>query len=222
MLRVRPIVFTPNFGAYSELFAALGLELVEDAAGWRVFAADSGRVAVCAADKPSVSFSFEVGSVEEFARRTVEAGTDAVVVDTADGRAAKVTTPGGRSFLAYEAPLRQAPPPREGLAVLPIWYTTDASAASRVFRDIGAKERLSSAARSRIDFTAKNGGLITVQEADRDGAEMAFECAGDVATLQERVSLSSALVEESYGRSLRLPSPDGGEIRVNYVRHGSP
>ena len=46
MLRVRPIVFTPNFDAFSDLFTALGLRQVEDAPGWRVFTADSGHVAL--------------------------------------------------------------------------------------------------------------------------------------------------------------------------------
>ena len=218
MLRVRPIVFTPNFNAVSDLFTALGLALLEDAPGWRVFAADSGRLAVHAGDQPSVSFSFEVGSVDEFARRTVEAGTDAVVVDTADGRAARVTAADGRSFLAYEAPLSNEGPPTEGLSVLPIWYALNVAAAETVFTDIGARKRLGSDAGSWVDFTAKNGGLIAVHEADKPRTELAFEFSGDVEPLQERLrlaSIHSALIDEDYGRSLRLPNPDGGEIRVN-------
>ena len=226
MLRVRPIVFTPNFNAFSGLFERLGLELVEDAPGWRVFAADSGRVALHVADIPSVGFSFEVGSVEEFARRTVEAGTAAVVVDTSDGRAAQITAPDGRIFLAYEAPLKQAAPPREGLAVMPIWYAADVAAASKIFTDIGARKRLSSDAGT--DFTAKNGGLIAVRTAATDGAELAFEFSGDVAVLRQRVP-TATLVEEGCRRSLRLPNPDGGEIRVSqgqedlqgYTQHAS-
>lgn len=217
MLRVRPIVLTPNFDAFSELFERLGLERTGDAPGWRVFTADSGRVAVHVADEPSVSFSFEVGSVEDFARRTVEAGTAAVVVDTADGRAAQVTTGDGRTFLAYEAPLKQAAPPREGLAVMPIWYASNPSAAAKVFADIGARKRRSSDAGT--DFTAKNGGLVAVREAETSSAEtgtaeLAFEFLGEVTVLQRRIS-GATLVEEGHRRSLRLPNPDGGEIRVN-------
>lgn len=232
MLRVRPIVFTPNFDAFAELFTALGLVLVENAPGWRVFAADGGRIAVHVADESSVSFDFEVGSVEEFARRTVEAGTDAVVVDTADGPAAQVTAPDGRTFLAYEAPLVDFTPPTQGLTVMPIWYTTDAVAAEKVFRDIGAKKRLSSNAGAWTDFAAKNGGLLAVHAADKNGQELSFEYRGDVETLQQQLKESgipATLIDENYGRSLRLPHPEDGEIWVNewqqdlygYTRHAS-
>ncbi|GAB3553845.1 hypothetical protein GCM10027404_27150 [Arthrobacter tumbae] len=218
MLRVRPIVFTPNVDAFSDLFTTLGLALIEDAPGWRVFAADSGRVALHVADEPTFEFSFEVGSISEFARRTAEAGTAAVVIDTADGPAAQVTAADGRTFLAYEAALRDTAPAEKGLAVLPIWYTPDLTAASKVFTDIGARKRLSSDAGSWVDFTAKNGGLIAVHGADKVSTELAFEFSGDVKTLQERLQQSfvpSTLADENHGRSLRLPNPDGGELRVN-------
>lgn len=216
MLRVRPIVFTPNFKAFSELFTALGLDLVEDAPGWQVFAADSGRVAVHVADAPSIGFSFEVGSVEEFARRTVESGTDAVVIDTADGRAARITAPDGRTFLAYEASLERAAPPAEGLAVMPTWYTINVADGEKLFRAIGARKRSSAGDGSWVDLTAKNGGLVAVRRADMNGSELAFEFAGEIATLQERVA--GLLTDENQVRSLRLPNPDGGEIRVTERR----
>lgn len=220
MLRVRPILFTPRFDEFSELLGALGLELVDDAPGRRIFAADSGRVAVQAADDPSTAFSFEVGAVDEFTRRTVESGTDAVVVHTADGRASRVTAPDGRTFLAYEAPLADAAPPTEGLTVMPIWYTTNVAADELMFKAIGAKKRPGSTAGSQIDFTAKNGGLLAVREADTSGAhtsgaELAFEFTGDVNTLQQRAALPAARIDENHGRCLRLSHPDGGEIRVN-------
>ncbi|GAA2174832.1 hypothetical protein GCM10009784_14780 [Arthrobacter parietis] len=214
MLRVRPIVFTPNFDAFSELFAALGLRQVEDAPGWRVFAADSGHVALHVAHQLSVSFSFEVGAVSEFARRNAEAGTAAVVIDTADGPAAQVTAEDGRTFLAYEAALRGTAPAEEGLAVMPIWLATNVAAAAKVFSDIGARKRFSSEAGSRVDLTAKNGGLIAVHGADKGSTELAFEFSGDVEILQPRIPTATILIDENYGRSLRLPNPDGGEIRV--------
>lgn len=217
MLRVRPIVFTPNFDAYSKLFTALGLTLAEDADGWRVFAADSGRVAVHIADTPSFGFNFEVGSVSEFARRTAQDGTAAVVVDTNDGPAAQVTAPVGRTFLAWET-LTDEEPFSSGLAVAPIWYTPDTAAAEKVFTDIGAKKRLSSNAGAWTDFTTKNGGLLAVHRADDDGAELAFEYAGNVEVLQQRLlgqGTKSKLIDENYGRSLRMPNPDGGETYIN-------
>ncbi|MFP5316192.1 MAG: VOC family protein [Actinomycetes bacterium] len=215
MLRVRPIVFTPNLDAFTDTFTALGLRQVEDAPGWRVFAGDSGHVALHAADQPSLSFSFEVGSVTEFARRTAEAGTAAVVVDTADGPAAQVTTPDGRTFLAYEAPLADAAPVKEGLAVMPIWYTTDPAAGAKVFSDIGARQRISSRTGSWIDFAAKNGGLVAVHEAETDGTQLAFEFTGDITALQQRTPAATILIDENYGRSLRVPNPDGGRIWIN-------
>ncbi|GAB3536561.1 hypothetical protein GCM10027403_17650 [Arthrobacter tecti] len=217
MLRVRPIIFTPNHDGFGKLFTALGLELVEDADGWQVFEAGSGRVALHIADQPSIQLNFEVGSVSEFARRTAQAGTDAVVVYTNDGPAAQVTAPNGRVFLAYET-LTGEQPAATGLTVMPIWYTPDTAAAEKVFTDIGAKKRRSSDAGAWLDFTAKNGGLLAVHAADDDGAELAFEFAGNVEVIQQRLrsgGVPATLIDESYGRSLRLPNPDGGEIWVN-------
>lgn len=213
MLRVRPIVFTPNVDAFSQVFSALGLTLTEDAPGWKVFAADSGAVALHAADEPSFTFGFEVGSADEFARRTVEAGTDAVVVDTPDGRAAQVTSADGRTFLAYQTPLKHAAPPSDGLAVMPIWHSPGVDAAGKVFRDIGAREGTSSLAGTR--FAAKNGGLVLVRKG-QESEELAFAFSGDPAVLERRVREASlpSSVEDVASPTLRIPSPDGGEVNV--------
>ncbi|WP_051479231.1 hypothetical protein [Arthrobacter sp. H5] len=219
MLRVRPIVFTPNIDEFAALFAALGLDLANDDDGWLVFDAGSGRVALHVAEAPSVELGLEVGDVHEFVRRTVEAGTAAEALDTNDGRTAHVQGSGGMVFTAH---LGQRGISNAGadpaLAVMPLWYVTDAAAGVKVFTDMGARKRLSSDSGNWTDFTAKNGGLLAVHAAGETGIELAFEYNGNVEAVQQRLrqaGIWAVLIDENCGRSLRLPNPDGKDIWVN-------
>lgn len=224
MLRVRPIVYTSKMDEFAALFTALGLDLANDDDGWQVFNAGSGRVALHSiATKDfgdnTVFLGFEVGDVEEFTRRTVSAGTRADIIDADHGRAAQITAPDGLVFVADAGP-RTVPSPGAdpALAVAPTWYCADTSSAVKVLKDIGARPRISSNAGVWTDFTAKNGGLVAVHGGEATSVELSFEYDGDVTVLEQRLARSgfaSTLIDENYGRSLRLPNPHGGEIWIN-------
>lgn len=225
MLRVRPILFTSKAAEFTAMFAALGLELSTDEDGWQVFDAGSGRIALHSAEAGirganRLELGFEVGDLEEFARRTQADGTPAEVVNDPDhGRSVRITAPGGLSLFAERYEREQhAPDADPALSVLAIWYSASTGPPERMLADIGARRRISSDAGVWSDFTAKNGGLIAVHSADRQAFELAFEYDGDVEVLERRLRKAGqacTLIDESYGRSLRLPNPHGGEIWIN-------
>ena len=127
MLRVRPIVNTPDLPGASRFLQALGLRPAADPApsgSYAVFDAGSGRVALHACEPGSpedgtTSLAFDVSDVREFARRTAEGGARLTVELSREGHglAARVTAPDGMSFLADAGPRETGAPPSP-LAVL--------------------------------------------------------------------------------------------------------
>ncbi|MHA7283087.1 VOC family protein [Arthrobacter sp. TMS2-4] len=227
MLRVRPVVSTPDLPGAARFLQALGLTPAQDPApngSDAVFDAGSGRVSLHAclpgsAEAGTVDLAFDVSDVREFARRTAEAGARVTVELSGEGHglAARVTAPDGLSLLADAGPRETGAPPSP-LAVLALWYTPDVGPAATVLGDIGAKPRSSSDAGTRHDFRAKNGGLVTARTGARTAAELAFEYDGDVRDLVRNLTVHGfepMVVDEIHGRSLRVPAPWGAEIRVN-------
>lgn len=224
MLRVRPLVHTTDLARGARFLTALGLTSARDPEpedSYAVFDAGSGRVALhaCTAgseEDGTTALAFDVGDVRDFARRTAEAGTAVELTEEGHGLAARITAPDGLSFLAGAGP-RDTGAPASPLAVLALWYTPDAGAAARVLADVGAKPRISSDAGTRHDVRAKNGGLIGVHTGPAVGCGLAFEYEGDVRDLLPRISgagFDPTVVDESYGRSLRVAAPWGAEVRV--------
>ncbi|MBG6224955.1 hypothetical protein IWX63_001520 [Arthrobacter sp. CAN_A2] len=225
MLRVRPLVHTPDPTAAAGFLRALGLSPALEPApngSFAVFDAGSGRVALhrCVPGSPAdgtVALGFEVGEVREFARRTAEAGT--AVVLTGEGRdlTARVTGPDGMSFPAGAGP-RETRAPSSPLSVLAVWSTPDVGPAVTVLEDIGAKPRVSSDAGTRHDFRAKNGGLVAASTGPRTAVDLAFEYDGGVPELLAGLTAGGfgpVVVEEAGGRSLQVRAPWGTTVRVD-------
>ncbi|WP_394251240.1 VOC family protein [Arthrobacter pityocampae] len=234
MLRVRPVVSTPDLPGAARFLQALGLTPVQDppptgseagldAEDEAVFDAGSGRVALhsCAtgsAEDGRVSLAFDVSDVREFARRTAEAGTRSTVEPAEDGHGptAHVTAPDGLSFPADVGPRETGAPPSP-LTVLALWSTPDVVPAVTVLNDIGAKPRTAEAGAPH-SFRAKNGGLVAVRAGARPAIGLAFEYDGDVRDLLPGVTgggFGAVVVDGEHGRSLRIPAPWGAEVRVD-------
>lgn len=235
MLRVRPVVSTPDLPGAARFLQALGLAPVQDPAPAgsapgmdavldAVFDAGSGRVALrsCApgsAEDGTVSLAFDVSDVREFAHRTAEAGTRLTVEPAEDGRGptAHVTAPDGLSFPADVGPRETGAPPSP-LTVLALWSTPDVGPAVTVLNDIGAKPRSAAEAGAPHGFRAKNGGLVAVRAGARPAIGLAFEYDGDVRDLLPAVAgggFGAVVVDGEHGRSLRVPAPWGAEVRVH-------
>src|SRR5688500_8351761 len=117
MLRVRPIHFTTRLDEWERLLTGLGMVKTVDEPTWREFDAGSGRLALHFADQSSAedgttSLGVEVGDLNEFARRTTEAGpaestpaggTTAELIEANHGPSCLITAADGFSFLADPA-----------------------------------------------------------------------------------------------------------------------
>ena len=239
MLRVRPIHFTSRLDAWERLLTGLGMVKTVDEPTWREFDAGSGRLALHfveqgSAEDGTTSLGVEVGDLEEFARRTGEAGaaagttaagTTAELIDADHGPSCRITAPHGFSFLADPATRAtdgswggsaEADP---GIAVVAVWFSEDAVAAARTLRDIGAKPRpLPGSGSGDLNtaeseaFTAKNGGILMVGAGSGTGsAGLGFEYAGDLTALRERLSEAgheAAVIEEAAIPTLHVANPD--------------
>lgn len=225
MLRVRPIHFTSRMAEYRKLLTGLGLTVATDNNGYTEFDAGSGRIAIHSADPGSAedgttSLGFEIRDLDEFIRRTKEAGTTAEVYEAGHGTAARIAAGDGLVFLCDPAPEDTTPDGTvdPDLSVLPLWMTPDVDGARKVLGGIGARPRIIADAGTWADYSAKNGGLIAAHYDEKVHVLMAFEYNGALETLQNRLAeagINAAIIDENYGRSLRLPNPDGGEIWVN-------
>ncbi|WP_104167056.1 VOC family protein [Arthrobacter sp. SX1312] len=224
MLRVRPLVHTPDLPGAASFLRTLGLAPAQHpvpTASCAVFDAGSGRVALHACTPGSeedgtVTLAFDVSDVREFARRTAEAGTAVGLSDEGHGLAARVTAPDGLSFLAGVGPRETGAPPSP-LAVLALWHTPDVGPAAKVLGDIGGKPRTSSDAGTWHDFRAKNGGLVAVSAGPRTAVDLAFEYDGDVRGILAGLAAGgpeAVVVEGADGRSLRVRAPWGAEVRI--------
>ncbi|MET3951289.1 VOC family protein [Arthrobacter sp. UYEF36] len=242
MLRVRPIHFTSRLDAWERLLTGLGLVKTVDEPTWREFDAGSGRLALHfveqgSAEDGTTSFGVEVGDLKEFARRTKEAGaaeggTNAELIDADHGPSCRITAADGFSFLADPATRAadggwggsaEADP---GIAVVGVWFSEDAVAATRTLRDIGARPRpLPGSGDADTDtaeaeaFTAKNGGILMVGAGTGSGrAGLGFEYAGDLTVLRERLSEAgneAAVIEEAAIPTLHVANPDADGVAAH-------
>ena len=231
MLRVRPLHFTSRMDSWDRLLTALGMVRTEDDAGWQVFDAGSGRLALHAvpegAQDGSTALAVEVGDLAEFARRTnlaaEEDGAAPAELVTADhGESCRITAPDGFSFLAdkaaHAARCADADP---ALAVVGVWFTEDPASASRTLHQVGARPRPVPDQDDTADFTAKNGGVLLVRPASgTPRAGLGFEYQGTLDPLRERLTAAGfevSLTEEAFGRTLHVAHPDADAAAASHV-----
>lgn len=219
MLRVTPIIFTENAEGWSQLLEAIGLQRAVHADGWQEFDALSGRYRLHApdADHPAgtTRLAFEVGDLDEFIRRTRQAGTAVVLTEEGHGRTATITGPDGLSFVATVESARPEPTAADpALRVLALWMTPDPEGTAATLRNIGARPEIASDTGAWVQFRAKNGGLVATHAGTTQYAVPSFQYDGDIQALRARLveaGLAAELIDESYGRTVRLRHPDGGE-----------
>ena len=232
MLRVRPLHFTSRPGPWETLLTALGMAITENDAGWQVFDAGSGRlalhtVAAGATEDGTTALAVEVGDLAEFARRTnlaaAEDGATPAELVTADhGEACRITGPDGFSFLADKAShFAQCADADPALAVAGVWFTEDPTAAARTLQQLGARPRPVPDQDDTADFSAKNGGVLMVRPASGPArAGLGFEYDGALEPLRERLASAGvqvSLTEEAFGRTLHVANPDAGGPGVAHV-----
>lgn len=253
MLRVRPTLYTPHVTAWAELLTALGLKemsplpaaISSAGAQQRCFAADSGRILLQHATEFGTELFLEVRDLEKFASWTSGDGTpvDLHPGESNNGTPAsgRITAPDGLTFTALavdsadtagtpQDPSASAGIPAGQQAVLALWYTPDVPGVEATLSNIGAKPDTISQSGAWAQYRAKHGGYIAAHSGDEPRIELSLEYAGNLEALETLVAAAgivSSLVDESYGRTLLVGHPDGGQLWVNerqldlygYARH---
>lgn len=234
MLRVRPVHFTSRPDQWEQLLTELGMVKTVDDGPWKEYDSGSGRLALHSAEAGSAedgttAFGVEVGDLAEFARRTNQAGEEdgtspAELVEADHGAACRITGEDGFSFFADKAAHgAQCADADPGLAVVEVWFTPDAAAATQTLRNMGARPRPVPDDDETADFSAKNGGVLMVRPASgapRTG--LGFEYTGELSALRDRLAaagLGVTVTEEAFGRTLHVPNPDaaGGAAPALWV-----
>ena len=230
MIIVRPVQYTSRVAQYRELFGALGLaELPPDRSGdatpdWAVFQAGSGRVGLHAvADGDPLdgqaSLGFETDELDAVAGRLAEV-CQVRRFGRSDGRAPEAIAPDGLPLVLLAPTAAGVSAPLPELTALGLWMTGDVDGATRVLQALGLDGRVRSASGGWFQASADGGGLAAVHDSsDEPKAELSFEYDGDVDALAERLGAAGVIctvVDESYGRTLLVDRPGGGEpIWVN-------
>lgn len=241
MIMTRPVRFTTDMAPLRTMFQALGGRCLADYGSWVVYAFDHGRIALHAADEhcPSgvTTFGFETDDLPGLTARSAEAapaGVRITVEETAHGTAVVVRGVDGTTFtvdpLTEEAATtdRQEVTGPVGVSVAPLWFTHDTATAVQTLTALGAQPRIGSKDGGWTDLRT-DSGLVAVHTAataetisPSAGATvgLSFEHTGDIDDLLgplQDAGIEAATIDESYGRSLRMPDPDrpGEQIWIN-------
>lgn len=218
-LTVRPVVFTTTPAAWHALFDALGARPLVADGDWSVLALGSGRVAVHAVgrgDQVRSELAFESPDLATTAAALADAG--ATLVTDQDGPSVRLTGPDGLALridpLSPGEGGLAAAAGTEATTVAPLWVTARVPQAAASLRALGLRDRIASDSGVWVDLAAPAGGVAAVHEGPAlPRAEVAFEHP-DLDRLAARCAaagLTADLVDESYGRSLRLARPDADE-----------
>jgi catechol 2,3-dioxygenase-like lactoylglutathione lyase family enzyme len=106
------------------------------------------------------------------------------------------------------------------MRVLPIRYCADVEASTRFYRALGLELGAATRPGSWVELPAAAGILALHRSAEDAGdCELAFEAdeplEAVVARLADAGYPAEPIVDESFGRSLRVRDPDGVYVQVN-------
>jgi catechol 2,3-dioxygenase-like lactoylglutathione lyase family enzyme len=110
------------------------------------------------------------------------------------------------------------------MKVMPIRYVADVAASVRFYVALGLVQGDSSRPGDWTELNGSGGvlGVHAASNAEQDhpgGVELSFETDEELEVLAERLTAAGfepeAIVDESFGRSLRVVDPDGVLVQVN-------
>ncbi|KUM34483.1 hypothetical protein [Arthrobacter sp. EpRS71] len=217
MLRARPIHYTSRPDNWGTILRALGLVKTVDHGEWQEFDAGSGRLALAAVQHGhpfdgSTVFGVEVGNLEEFARRTEEAGTQAELHEGPDGTTVQISADDGFEFFAFPAERATdgtwatSGDAHPALSVVATWISPLVGVAANALTNIGARPR--SEDDESATFTTKNGGILRViHGADGANGDLAFEYSDGLEALLDRLRAAKIEARISEGL-LYVANPD--------------
>lgn len=100
------------------------------------------------------------------------------------------------------------------LAVQPIWFQQELDEPRRILETLGLRPRIRSDSGGWVEFEADGGGLLALHHGETPRVGLSFLESSDLDALAARLrsaGFEAAVIDESFGRTVRLPDPDGGE-----------
>jgi hypothetical protein len=110
------------------------------------------------------------------------------------------------------------------MKVFPVRYTDDAAAMRRFLEALGLRSTIASDSGGWVALESAAGGVglhaaaLTDQPRSPGETDLSFESEEPLEAVQERLAVAgfpSDIVDESFGRSLRVIDPDGVAVQVN-------
>lgn len=208
-LCVRPIRFTDRQAEHLRLYQALGATVLGDAEGpWIIVQFPSGRLALHAASTEhpagTTSLGFETDDLADFA-----AAHQLRISSQPHGDSAVVTGPDG--LIAMIDPAQPAlPAAQPGLTVDPLWLTDQVEQAGTLLASLGGRRDLRSESGVWAEYCFDQG-RVQAHHGEPVTVSLNFWHPGPLEQVQEQLAtagIDAALIDESYGRSLRIADPD--------------
>lgn len=213
MIISRPVQYTSDLAGYRRLFAALGLAPLQQSGDWSVYAAGDGRIALHRVDASDpLDGRAAVGFESDDLDAVVSAFGDAARRFTAENGVPGVAISGELEMVVL-TPTPGTARGTDGLRALGLWVSVDVGAAASALERLGLRAEVRSDAGRWVQLVA-DAGLAAVHDGEEPAAQVSFEFAGDVDELAARVKaagVEAQVVDESYGRTLLVSRPDGGE-----------
>ncbi|WP_179427975.1 hypothetical protein [Spelaeicoccus albus] len=235
-LTVRPVRFTAHPDVFHGLLEALGAVTLARHGSTALYRTGSGLLEIRGTDEVDpltglTAMGFVTANLAQLPApsRFLDKARLTADVGPAKGAALELTAGDGLTIAIDLAPSGDRDPARSGdadpeLSVVPIWMTTQVSAAAEALQTLGFARRLSADSGVWVDLVGRGAanGLVAVHYEDGDpDVILAFEYAGDLGELQSRMrshGIVTPIVDENYARTLRLLDPDNeAEIWVNEV-----
>jgi hypothetical protein len=226
---VRPIQFVTDVPRWRAFYLDLGLApTAVDAEGWTVLAAGSGRLALHHASPTDLLagqalLRWEVSDLAAYRDAVVGAGVPVRELVTADGPALALDLPAVGRVQVDPAQVDDgaAPVGPEAVAVVGLHYTDATTACAASAARAGWRRRITSDAGTWADLVG--AGVLAFHDGQRISVnsepvcEVALEV-GDLRPVHARALAAGhdvVLVDEAYGRALRVRTPSGTELWVN-------
>ncbi|SEF23810.1 hypothetical protein SAMN05421837_102424 [Amycolatopsis pretoriensis] len=105
------------------------------------------------------------------------------------------------------------------MRVLPIRYTSDVEALTRFYTTLGLHKGPASRPGGWVELPAGSGTLAVHKGADTGRCELAFETDEPLEAVATRLREAGyepgPVIDEGFGRSLRVDDPDGVAVQIN-------
>ncbi|WAB83491.1 hypothetical protein OVN20_10550 [Microcella daejeonensis] len=220
MITVRALVYTAHPQAWLRVLQSLDFTVHEsDGEDWTVLAS-SGLVAVHAvpSDDPlagSTELQLLVDDLDRVIQTVQDAGfiVERSLLDDGITPIVHVPTDGAARISILPDPVATI----GAVPVQPIWYTPSPERAAALLGALGLTPRLASDSGDWLEFSADGGGTAAAHQREHSGVELSLTTnrPDDVAVQLQAAGLSAAVVDEAYNRTVRVTTPDRGDLSIN-------